>query len=178
MRACVELGGRSLSQYSQFGRSCSAMIVASCYAKASSQIERTSRMTNFPRFRTSAHRDISRVGKGEFSRRARRLLEKIVGPWCPTLHLLPLPYGARDVRRRGLANCRWRARKARRRCGLGDAVTVDENFSRRHVRVQRGFRHGQDWREADVGAFHDLAPLLAGLGLEDFGQLLPERGPS
>jgi hypothetical protein len=28
MRACVELGGRSLSQYSQFGRSCNAMIVA------------------------------------------------------------------------------------------------------------------------------------------------------
>src|ERR1700738_3901002 len=29
MRACVELDGRSLSQYSQFGRSCNAMIVAS-----------------------------------------------------------------------------------------------------------------------------------------------------
>src|SRR5258708_3653910 len=34
MRASVEAGGRSLSQYSQFGRSCSAMAVTSFVAEA------------------------------------------------------------------------------------------------------------------------------------------------
>jgi hypothetical protein len=34
MQASAEWGGRSLSQYSQFGRSCNAMIVASSFQEA------------------------------------------------------------------------------------------------------------------------------------------------
>src|SRR6266550_75253 len=37
--------------------------------------------------------------------------------------------------------------------------------------------HGQNRRKAEVGAFHDLAPIVAGLGLEDSRQLLLECGP-
>ena len=41
----------------------------------------------------------------------------------------------------------------------------------------RRFAHGQNRREADVGALHDLAPLLAGLCLEHIDQPSPERRP-
>ncbi|OIQ66162.1 hypothetical protein GALL_522720 [mine drainage metagenome] len=43
--------------------------------------------------------------------------------------------------------------------------------------MPRCFRHGQDRREADVGALHDLAPLVAGPGPEDVGQLLFQGRP-
>jgi hypothetical protein len=52
IRASVEFGGRSLSQYSQFGRSCSAMAVSRVDLARSSQIARKMRMTDFPRFKT------------------------------------------------------------------------------------------------------------------------------
>src|ERR1700682_5282909 len=90
---------------------------------------------------------------------------------------LPLVGKARDIRRGGLADRRWRAGKTWRWRGLGDAVAGDKNLSRRHVRMVRRFAHGQDRREADVGALHDLAPFVAGLGLEDILQLLLQRRP-
>ena len=60
---------------------------------------------------------------------------------------------------------------------LRHAVALDEDLSRGHVRMLRRFRHGQDRREADVGAFHDLAPVLARLALEHLCQLLLQRRP-
>ena len=39
------------------------------------------------------------------------------------------------------------------------------------------FRHGQHRREADVGALHDLAPLVARLALEHLRQLFLQRRP-
>src|SRR3954447_18060614 len=44
--------------------------------------------------------------------------------------------------------------------------------------MMRGLSHGQNRRKADVGAFHDVAPLLARPGFENLEQLLLERGPS
>ena len=76
-----------------------------------------------------------------------------------------------------LPDRRRRARKARRWCGLGDAVAGDERFARGHVRMLGGFLHGQDRREADVGAFHDLAPFVAALGLEHLDQFFFQRRP-
>src|SRR5436190_23190241 len=93
------------------------------------------------------------------------------------LPFLPLARQACDIRRHRLADRRRRAGKTRRWRGLGDAVAADENLSRRHVRMLGRFDHGQNRREADVGAFHDLAPLLAGFGLEYLDQFLPERRP-
>ena len=54
---------------------------------------------------------------------------------------------------------------------------VDEDLARGHVRMLRRFRHGQDRREADVGAFHDRAPFVARLALEHLRQLLLQRRP-
>src|SRR6476660_4326005 len=90
---------------------------------------------------------------------------------------LPLARNTRDIRRHRLADCRRRAGKTWRRGGLGDAVAADKNLSCRHVRMLGRFAHGQNRREADVGALHDLAPLLAGFGLEHIDQSLPERRP-
>src|SRR6202012_3001431 len=53
----------------------------------------------------------------------------------------------------------------------------DEYAARGHVRMLRRFTHGQDRREADIGAFHDSAPLLAGLALEDLDQFLAQLWP-
>src|SRR6478609_858311 len=72
---------------------------------------------------------------------------------------LPLTRNTRDIRRHRLADCRGRAGKTWRRGGLGDAVAADEYLSCRHVRMLGRLAHGQNRREADVGAFHDLAPL-------------------
>src|ERR1700688_4090528 len=83
---------------------------------------------------------------------------------------LPLTCEACDIGRCGVADRRWRARKSRRRRGLGDAMTGDEGLSCRHVRMLGCLFHGQNRSEADVGAFHDLAPLVARLGLEDIDQ--------
>src|SRR5216683_229345 len=91
--------------------------------------------------------------------------------------VLPLARQLGDIRGFGFANSRRRARETRRRRGLGDAVAADENLSRRHMRMIRRFAHGQDRREADVGALHDLAPFVAGLGLENTFKLLLQRWP-
>src|ERR1700693_3511088 len=93
------------------------------------------------------------------------------------LSALPLPCEACDIGRCRVADRRWRARKPRRWRGLGDAVAGDEGLSRRHVRMLGRLLHGQNRRETDVGAFHDLAPLIPRLGLEDVDQSLLERGP-
>src|SRR5437879_12529451 len=90
---------------------------------------------------------------------------------------LPLACKACDIRRDGVADRRRRARKTWRRRGLGDAVAADKNLSCRHVRMFRCFAHGQDRGEADVGALHDLAPLVAGLGLEYILELLLQGRP-
>ena len=45
------------------------------------------------------------------------------------------------------------------------------------VRVRRRLVHRQHRREADVGALHDLAPLVTGLRPEDRGQPLLQRRP-
>src|SRR5689334_24748875 len=93
------------------------------------------------------------------------------------LSLLPLPYQPTEVHHFRLADGRWRAREARGGGGLGHAVALDENLACGHVRMLRRFRHGENRREADVGAFHDLAPVRAALALEDPRQFLLQRRP-
>src|SRR5690349_24090286 len=79
--------------------------------------------------------------------------------------LLPRPHQLIDLRLLRLADRRRRAREARGRRWLRHAMALDEHVSRRHVRMLWRFRHGQDRREADVGAFHDLAPVGARFAL-------------
>jgi len=50
-------------------------------------------------------------------------------------------------------------------------VALDKNLSRGVMRMLWRFRHGQDRREADVGALHDLAPVLARLAQKHLCQL-------
>src|SRR5262249_8921027 len=90
---------------------------------------------------------------------------------------LPRTCKLADISLLRFADRRRRAREARGGGGLGHAVTLDENLARRHVRMFRRLRHGEDRREADVGAFHDLAPVRARFALEHLGQLLLQRGP-
>src|ERR1700730_1047319 len=90
---------------------------------------------------------------------------------------LPLHPETRNIRRFGLADRRGCARKTRRRGRLGDAVAGDENVSGGHVRMLGRFRHGQDRREADVGAFHDLAPFVTRLALEHLCEFFLQRWP-
>src|SRR5579872_109020 len=156
MRASWEEGGKSLSQYSQFGRSCNAMIEYLSQGERSWQKVQKSRRTNFPRFQTSI-------------------------AWTLPLRTDFLPPLLDKVFKFGLyrfADDGGRAREAWRGCGLGGAVAVDEGLSRRHVGMSRGFREGEYRREADIAAFHDAAPFLAGLGLEYVRQFLPQRRPS
>src|SRR5258708_14930345 len=90
---------------------------------------------------------------------------------------LPLARETRNIGRFGFADRRWCPRKARRGGGLRYAMALDKNVSRRHVRMIRRLFHGQDRREADVGTFHDLAPVVARLGFEDLDQLPLQRWP-
>src|ERR1700687_2360404 len=90
---------------------------------------------------------------------------------------LPFARKASDIRDFRLPYRRWRARKTRRRGGLGDAVAVNKDLAGRHVRMIGSLAHGQNRREADVAALHDRAPLVAGSGLEDVYQLLFQCGP-
>ena len=49
-------------------------------------------------------------------------------------------------------------------------VHRDERLTVAIVEVVRGFENGKHGRETDVAAFHDVAPLVPGLGLEDLGE--------
>ena len=77
----------------------------------------------------------------------------------------------------GRAHLARGATEAWRRTGLHDAGHLDERAAVLVVRVLRRLGERQHGREADVGALHDLAPLVAGLLLEDRGQPLLERRP-
>ena len=44
-------------------------------------------------------------------------------------------------------------------------MALNENLSRGHVGMIGRFLHGQDRCEADIGALHDLAPVVAGFAL-------------
>src|SRR4051812_2779494 len=90
---------------------------------------------------------------------------------------LPRTRDVTNLRHLRLADRGRRAREARRGRWLCYAVALDKHLARGHVRMIRRFRHGQDRCEADVGAFHDLAPILARLALEDFRQLFLQRRP-
>src|ERR1700761_668176 len=79
---------------------------------------------------------------------------------------LPRTHQSADIRHLRLPDRGRRPRETRRRRGLGYAVAFDKDVSRGHMRVLRRFRHGEDRRKADVGAFHDLGPLGAALALE------------
>src|SRR6202051_4809565 len=70
-----------------------------------------------------------------------------------------------------------RAAEARRRRRLHHAVDLDEGPAMAVVRMLRRLNHIQHRREADLAAFHDRAPLIAGLGLEYRLQPLLQRGP-
>src|SRR5882757_852308 len=59
------------------------------------------------------------------------------------------------------------AREARRGGGLREARDIDIGAARLGVRMLRGFLHGEDGGETDVGALHDGAPFIARLGPED-----------
>src|SRR3546814_17706139 len=86
------------------------------------------------------------------------------------------PYTARFRSRRALERGR-RGREPMRRCRLDHPVALHERAPLHVVRVQRRLREGQDRREADVGALHDLAPLVAGLALEHAGEALLKGDP-
>src|ERR1044072_2055100 len=69
------------------------------------------------------------------------------------------------------------AREARCRSGLREARDVDIGAARLGMRMLGSLLHGEHRREADVGAFHDGAPLIARLGAEDAGQPALELRP-
>src|SRR2546423_4938906 len=71
-----------------------------------------------------------------------------------------------------------RAAEARRRRGLHDAADVLEGVPRHGVRRARRLGERQHRGEADVGAFHDRAPLVASLLLEDRFQALVHLAPT
>src|SRR5690348_6810267 len=69
------------------------------------------------------------------------------------------------------------AREARRGGGLREARHVDIGVARLGMRMLRGLLHGEHGGEADVAAFHDRAPFVARLGLEDLGEPAFELRP-
>src|SRR5262249_28003815 len=70
---------------------------------------------------------------------------------------------------------RWAARrcpaKARRRRRLHHAFDFDERLARNIVRMMRRFGHGENRREAGVGALQELAPFVSAAGLENLLEL-------
>src|ERR1700685_2102690 len=70
-----------------------------------------------------------------------------------------------------------RAAETRRRRRLHHAVDLDEGSSMAVMRMLRRFEHVKHGREADLAAFHDRAPFVAGLGLEQRLEPLLERRP-
>src|SRR5262249_46375787 len=68
-----------------------------------------------------------------------------------------------------------RAREAWRRRGLEDALVLDDRATRLDVRMLSRLAHRQHGREADVGAFEEVAPLVASLREEQLGEACAEH---
>src|SRR5664279_3928354 len=194
MRASVESGGRSLSQYSQFGRSCSAMGVSHVEARrsfANQTLEANDESPSISDMREPAkEKTILSFRDAPLGADPESILPVV--SWIPGLRSfrsrpgmmvgflprrLPLAGQLGNIRLGRIADRRGRARKAWRRGGLRDAVAGDKNLARRVMRMIRRLAHGQDRRKADVGTLHDGAPLVARLGLEHVHQFLLERRP-
>lgn len=78
---------------------------------------------------------------------------------------------------RGALHAFLGAREARCSGGLCEAGHIDIGVACLGVGVVWRFLHREDRCEADVGAFHDLAPFVACPGLEDGAQPLLELAP-
>src|ERR1700674_4723255 len=82
------------------------------------------------------------------------------------------------ARSRGRAlNLARRARESGSRAGLSHPTLLDESSAMLHVRMLGRFFHAEHRREANVAAFHDLAPLVARLRAEQRLQPLLHRRP-
>src|SRR5579862_5485108 len=80
------------------------------------------------------------------------------------------------ARRRALDFAR-RAAEARRRRRLHHTVDLDEGSAMEVVRMLWCLDQAEHRRKAHLAAFHDRAPLVAGLGLEHRLEPLLEGGP-
>src|SRR5689334_108327 len=74
-------------------------------------------------------------------------------------------------------DCAGRTAKTRRRRRLCDAVLYNESSPTLVMRVLRRLVHAQDRRETNIGAFHDFAPFVAGLGQEECLEPFFHPGP-
>jgi len=63
------------------------------------------------------------------------------------------------------------------RCRLHHAFDLHKALAGHVVRMVRSFRQVEYRRIADIGARHDLVPLVAGLGFDHIGQASPLVGP-
>src|SRR4029453_2752450 len=77
----------------------------------------------------------------------------------------------------GAGDAAGRAAEAGGGVGLGYSGHLDEGLPVDVVGVVGRLVHGEDGGEAHVGGLHDLAPLVAGLGLHHAGELVPQLGP-
>src|SRR5580700_2515694 len=69
------------------------------------------------------------------------------------------------------------AAEARGRSRLHHAFDLDKRTALNVMRMARRLRHAQHGRETNVAALHDLAPFVAGLGLEQRRKFLLQVGP-